>query len=93
MSLDEARRVWWERKNSTIRARLAALSPEQLSEVAASVADTVAEGNATIYEAFKRHGLTKPMPLAAAITVLARREFQDPTDAEIRSVIAEAAAA
>lgn len=90
MSMDEARRIWWERKNSIIRARLAAMSPEELTEVAATVADAISQGNATIYESFKRHGLTKPMPLAAAITILARREFEDPSESDIRSVIAEA---
>lgn len=90
MSIDEARRVWWNRKNSVIRARLAAMAPEELTEVVASVADAMAQGNATIYETFKRHGLTKPTSLAAVITILARREFEDPSDSEIRSVIAEA---
>ena len=59
------------------------MTPDDLRTVAESVAEDIAKSTSLIREAFNKHGLTKPMPMAAAVGILARREFTEPSQAEL----------
>lgn len=83
ISIEEARSRWWSSKHAIVRQRLLSMTPEDLRTVAESVAEDITKGTPLIREAFKKHGLTKPMPMAAAVGILARREFTEPSHADL----------
>jgi hypothetical protein len=93
LSFEEARSRWWAHKQATVRQRLLTMSADQLRAVADSVAGDIASGTPLIRQAFEKHGLTKPMPMAAAVGILARREFKEPSRDELLASVRETEAA
>jgi len=92
VSIEEARARWWSDKAALIRSRIAEASESEMAEILAQVGEPISRMTATIYESFKTHGLAKPMTLAAAVNVISRREFVEPTDSEL-SALAKAMSA
>lgn len=83
LSLNELRQRWWDEKNAVYRQRLADASVEEREAIRASLEDTMRALSPTLYKAFKDHGLARPFTAAAAVSAMARRDWQEPSDEEL----------
>ena len=83
VSLDEARQLWWEEKNATYRQKLADATDEEKASLCESLHDTMRGLSPALYEAFKKTGLSRPFAAAAAVSALARRDWNEPSEAEL----------
>lgn len=83
LSLDEIRQRWWDAKNAVYRQRLADASAEEREEIRASLEETMRGLSPTLYSAFQKHGLGRPFTAAAAVSAMARRDWEEPSDEEL----------
>ena len=83
ISLDEARQLWWEEKNATYRQKLANATDEEKASLCQSLDETMRGLSPALYEAFKKHGLSRPFAAAAAVSALARRDWAEPSESDL----------
>lgn len=83
LSLPEIRQRWWDDKNAIYRQRLADASAEEREEIRASLDETMRGLSPTLYAAFQKHGLGRPFTAAAAVSAMARRDWEEPSDQEL----------